>query len=236
VDLDCFAGVPVTVPVTVPTTVPVTVPATVPVTVPSTVPATVPVTIPTNVPVTIPAPLQPPEPVLFFSPDVTGTTTQQQQAVKQDQPRKIQHPSKNISFCLDSIDPSQVPPLNVTTPPVIAPPSIAVPAPSQQQLTITSTSFQEHSLQKDNVNFSFLNNNVAVPLTLPAQSTLTVPSLEDGGVFAMVKVGCHIVCLDWVDFGGNNINTTWHKFCIVCAFLKYLQQPTLHVVYTKNTY
>ena len=167
----------------------------------------------------IPALTESPKPAAVSSPHFHHNTLplpeqheQQQEQLKQDQSIK-----KTVSFCLDFIDSSQTSPGDVAPPPIavpsptVAPPPIAASsstaapplfvalAPSQQQSTITPTSLQ--ALRESSPEFSFAlpddkmmqEHNVAPPTCMQPQSS--VPSLEDGGVFSMVKVGCCTCCI-----------------------------------------
>lgn len=150
-----------------------------------------------DLPVTVSTPLAPPEPILITPPpDIVETA---EQAVTQEQP------IKSVSFCLDTMSailappptvapsPAVVPSPVVAPPPIVATPPITTLSPVQQQLPVTPSS--QTPLQKDSLDFSFAlteemmqNQSSVAPPALQPQSTLTVPSLEDGGVFAMIKV------------------------------------------------
>ena len=145
-----------------------------------------------------------------LKPADTSVTSQERILVNQEPPIK-----KNVSFCLDSMDnilaqpadvappPVAVPSPIVAPPPIAAPPSIAAPplvvTPPSSQQTPTITPMSSQLPQRDEFSFLLPNemlkeHNVAPPSALqPQLSTLTVPSLEDGGVFSMVKVS-YCIC------------------------------------------
>ena len=166
-----------------------------------------------------PALTESPEPAALLSPHLHNNTLplpeqqeqqqeQQQEHLRQDRPIK-----KTVSFCLDFINSSQTSPGDVAPPPIavpsptVAPPPIAassstaapplfVAPPPSQQLS-TSNPIPSQLPLGNSLDFSFAlpdkmmqEHKVAPPTCMQLQSS--VPSLEDGGVFDMVKVGCYI--------------------------------------------